>query len=150
MTLAILDTNVVVQSLISSPTSMSTRVLDAFHNGWFRLAYSSAVVEELLEVLCTPRIRIRHRLSDSGILAIVESLLVRSLEYRGRSVVPLSLARDLTDNKFLALALESRAEFLVTNDHRHLIPIGQFHETRIVTPPVFLQAINYSSKVDMP
>ena len=51
MIAVILDTNVVVQSVIGSPTSTSAQVLDAYFAGRFRIVHSTATVDELLEVL---------------------------------------------------------------------------------------------------
>jgi predicted nucleic acid-binding protein len=49
MTLAVLDTNVVVQSLISSPRTASAQVLDAFYDGRFEIAYSPVCPTETFE-----------------------------------------------------------------------------------------------------
>ena len=139
MIAVILDTNVVVQSVIGSPTSTSARVLDAYFADRFRLVHSTATVDELLEVMCVPHIRRRHGYSDEEILELLASLLVGSETFPGDMVVSPVLTRDLTDTKFLALAADSEADYLVTNDHRHLLPLRQFQTTRIVTPAAFLR-----------
>ena len=57
--------------------------------------------------------------------------------YTQKVKVPTDLARNVTDTKFLALAEESGADYLVTNDHRDLLRIGAWSGTRIVTPAEF-------------
>jgi predicted nucleic acid-binding protein len=101
MILAILDTNVIIQSAIGSPRSASSRVLRAYTSGRFEIAYSSDTIEELLDVLILPGIRERHQLSDNEILEPVVTLHARA-RY-GSSEAPLShsLTRDVTDTKFL-------------------------------------------------
>jgi predicted nucleic acid-binding protein len=42
----------------------------------------------------------------------------------------------------LALALASNADYLVTNERRHLLRIGHYRRTEIVTPMQFLREIS--------
>ena len=139
---AILDTNVVVQSVISSPPAASARVLDAYFDGDFRLVYSPSTLDELLDVLVLPSIRARHGMSDDEVLEFAASLLVNAVRYETGLTVPASLTRDVTDAKFLALAEESDADYLVTNDHRHLLHLRRHRRTEIITPADFLRRLS--------
>lgn len=141
MTTAILDTNVPVQSLIGSPHAASARVIDAYFDGRFRLCYSPDTLDELLAVLTVPYIRDRHGLTDDEILDFVAALLPYGERFEGTDPVPADIAGDATDAKFLSLAVESRADFLVTNDRRHLLPLKSHGPTRIVTPADFLRRL---------
>jgi predicted nucleic acid-binding protein len=47
----------------------------------------------------------------------------------------------VTDAKFLGLAEEAGANFLVTNDRRHLLRLKRHGRTRIVTPARFLREL---------
>jgi uncharacterized protein len=138
MTTAVIDTNIFVQYLISPSRSASVRTIEAYFDGRFRIAYSSAMFDELLEVLMLPHIRERHGLTDSEILEYLAALLVDADRVPGSLPVSHRLTRDMTDTKFLSVAVESKADFLVTNDRRHLLPLEQFRQTRIVTPTQFL------------
>jgi predicted nucleic acid-binding protein len=53
-------------------------------------------------------------------------------------VVSHAVSRDVTDTKFLDLAVASDADYFVTNDRRHLLPLKRIGRTRIVTPHKFL------------
>lgn len=141
MITAILDSNVPVQSLISVSRAASSQVLDAYFDRRFELVYSQATFDELLNVLLLPQIRERHRLSDDEVLDFITSLVPYGRQYSGTWQVSTQLARDITDTKFLALAEESRADYLVTNDRRHLLPLRRYHHTRIVTPTQFLREL---------
>jgi putative PIN family toxin of toxin-antitoxin system len=138
---AVLDTNVTVQSLIGSPRSASARVLDAYYAGKFELLYSRDTLDELIDVLLLPQIRRRHGLSDDEVLEVVASLLLNARHCAGELGVSATLTRDLTDTKFLALAAEADADYLVTNDRRHLLPLGRYERTRVVTPAAFLRQL---------
>lgn len=141
MMTAILDTNVLVQSVISSPRSASVRVRESLYDGSFQLVLSPGAIDELIDVLMLPRIRIRHGFSDSEILEFIESLLLNAAMFPGELHVPADITRDMTDTKFLALAEESDADYLVTNDRRHLLPLKRYGRTQIVTPARFLREL---------
>jgi putative PIN family toxin of toxin-antitoxin system len=141
MTTAVLDTNVLVQALIGSSRSASARALDACYDGKFQLICSSDSLDELVAVLLLPHIRRRHGLSDDEVVEFIESLLPNARRYSGSVEVPASLTREPSDSKFLALAEESQADYLVTNDRRHLVHLGRYQQTRIVTPAQFLRAL---------
>jgi len=142
MTSAILDTNVFVQYLISPSRSASVRTVDAYFAGRFRLVYSADTLDELMEVLLLPKIQERHGMSDTETLEFVESLLVYADRYSGTVEVSNAGVRDITDRKLVSLAFESRADYLVTNDRRHLLPLKQIGDMRIVTPTAFLRALS--------
>ena len=136
---AVLDTNVFVQALFSPPRSASVRTLKALDDGRFTLVFSPATIDELLDVLMTSRIRELHGMSDDQILRFVQSMLLDAKFLPDQPEPPPSLPRDLFDTKFLALAAAVRADYLVTNDRRHLLRLRSFRGTRIVTAAEFLR-----------
>lgn len=138
---AILDTNVFLQALISRRRSASVRVIKALDQGRFRVIFSSGTIDELLGILCLPRMRQRHGLSDDEILRFTLSFVTDALILDEDSSVSAALPRDATDVRILSLAAASGADYLVTNDRRHLLRLKQFQQTRIVTPHRFLQEI---------
>ena len=140
MITALLDTNVFVQSLLSTSRAASSRVVEALYDRRFRAVFSDATLDELLEVLAVQQMSESHGLTDDEILIFLTSFLPDAIRYRS---VPNVTARvkDITDVKFLSLAAHSKADYLVTNDRRHLIPIGQFRATRIVLPAEFLRIL---------
>jgi predicted nucleic acid-binding protein len=46
---------------------------------------------------------------------------------------------DPDDNKFLAAAYESKADYLVSLDSRDLLPLKYYHGTQIIRPSIFLR-----------
>lgn len=141
VTVAVLDTNVFVQALIGSPVSASARTLNALFDGQFRLAYSPGTVDELLAVLAVPHIRERHGLTDDEVLEFVAAVIACGERFKGAAAVSAGLVGDATDTKFLAVAEESGAEFVVTNDHRHLLRLKSHGSAVVVTPTEFLRRL---------
>ena len=45
------------------------------------------------------------------------------------------------DNRILECAAEASADYLVTGDRRHLLPLGEHQGTRILNAPRFLSAL---------
>jgi putative PIN family toxin of toxin-antitoxin system len=69
----------------------------------------------------------------------------RALAYvlqMGTMITPrtrVNIVQDLDDNRILECALASNARYLITGDN-HLLRIGQFKTTQILTPRSFLDA----------
>ena len=141
MITAVLDTNVIVGAAIGSKKASASQVLDAYFNRKYRLAFSPQTSDELLDVLSFPSMRRRHGWSEDEILRFVLSLHASAVVVSGRQVLSPTLTRDVTDTKFLALAAEVNADFLITRDRRHLLRLGRFRNTRIVTPSQFLKEL---------
>jgi putative PIN family toxin of toxin-antitoxin system len=138
---AVLDTNIILQALISPPWSTSARVTDALLDGKFAWAYSIQTDAELFHVLQLPWVRGLHKLDDDAVLAFVIDLSYHGDQFDVTDDISPALTRDPTDTKFLALAAASRSDYLVTNDRRHLLPLKRFGDTRIVLPGEFLREL---------
>ena len=123
MLTAILDTNVLFQSLISTRKSASALVVDAYFQNRYSLAFSPETLDELFSILTQPRMRKLHELPDDEIQRFIESLLVNAEQLQVDHDVSPIVTRDVSDTKFLALAEASHADYLVTNDNRHLLPL---------------------------
>lgn len=140
MTLAVLDTNVHLQSLIGSPMAASAKVLEAYFAGQFQIAFSEKTIDELLSVLSMPSIRKQLGRTDDEVLdylcAVTATAIV--LKHVDSQGITADIPRDISDVKFLALAVAVGADFIVTNDRRHLIPLKIFRGIPIVLPAEFL------------
>lgn len=141
MITAVLDTNVPVQAAISD-RGASYRVIQAAFNREYQPVFSPATMEELQHVLAVPSIRSLHTWSDAEIRDYVDLLTADAAFYAGKEQVGASLTRDVTDTKFLTLAKEAAAPYLVTNDRRHLLRLKHFGNTRIITPAQFLKHVS--------
>ena len=95
----------------------------------------------MINVLMLPRMVERHGLSDAEVLDYAAALLVHADMFTETPTVKGSAARDETDTKFLSLAEASGANYLVTNDRRHLLRLKKWARTAIVTPRRFLEKL---------
>jgi putative PIN family toxin of toxin-antitoxin system len=134
---AVFDTNVFLRALIN-PYSRCGRLLDEFVDD-YELVLSPAIIREVLEVLHRPRLRAKFpsitQLDVARIISLCEQ--ARVVEPSG----VLQVARDPTDDKFLACARSAGADFLVTED-KDLLIVEEYAGTRICRPAEFMQVLS--------
>ena len=133
---AVLDANVLASTLIrpqGPPGQIVTRLLE---NQAFTLIVSAPILEELRRCLSYPRVRKYMKVTEEELDLWVTALgLVADVVEETRSVS--AVVADPDDNKYLAAALEGRADVVVSGD-KHLLDLGEYEGVRIVTPRVFL------------
>lgn len=147
MTIAVVDANVLVRGALSeNPKSASRGVVDALLSGQFVLELSRDAMDELLQVLAQDDVRARHgEQSDEQILDFCRAVDLHSQFVEPTSIVPATVTRDPTDVKWLALAADGEADYLVTLDNRHLLRLKHFGRTKIVRPRAFLRALEQAT-----
>ncbi len=50
-----------------------------------------------------------------------------------------------SDNRIIECAIEAKAQYLVSGDTKHLLPLKQYHGIKIISPAKFLEAPNIYS-----
>lgn len=130
----VLDTNVLVSAL-AFPGSKPDQILSRARRRELDLYMSPAIVSELDRVL-----RDKFRLSRHEV-----ALRVRAIRRIAYLVHPTERIAVVTanddDNRILECAVAARAEFLVTGDRAHLLPLGSYRGTRIIAPDQFLEIL---------
>lgn len=110
---AVVDTNVWISALLNpqgTPASIATRL----GRGEFECVLSPAMLRELTTVASGPRLRERFGLTAERVLKLLELLNGRSLMIP--EPVTVAISRDPRDDMFVAVAVASRADALVTRD----------------------------------
>jgi putative PIN family toxin of toxin-antitoxin system len=112
MVRVVLDTNVVVSAHLKTE-GFERYALDLVLAGKLQLAASEAILTEYASVLARPHFAIaRKRLARS-------MDLIRRSAHIVRPSRTLTVANDLSDNRFLECAEAARADYLVTGNKRH-------------------------------
>lgn len=133
----VFDTNVLVSALLFKG---ELGVLsDLIENEICIPCFTPSTFEEFKEVIA--RERFKTRLSLIGLSAdeIIEALQRKSLLYPEVEIEKIIHA-DPSDNKILACALVSRADFIVSGD-KHLLELSAYRDIPIITPAEFLRKI---------
>ena len=129
----VLDTNVVVSAL-NFPGN-ERLVLELVLRGRFEFYLSRFILEEVAGVLV--------RKFGWGEERTTEAVLV--LETAANVIEPPQLPEVIegghADNRVLDCAAAASADYLITGDRRHLLPIGEHRGARIVNAPQFLSEL---------
>lgn len=132
----ILDTSVFVAALLSKNSQSSPpQVLDAWRNSKFTLVMSPQLLQELIVILN------RQHISLLDIQSLITVIAKTSLFIPGAYETTILDNIDPNDNIFLAAAYEAKANYLVSLDRRHLLPLKYFHGTQILSPSLFLRML---------
>jgi putative PIN family toxin of toxin-antitoxin system len=136
---AVFDVAPIVSSTITA-LGPSGRIMDAWYADQFELITSPSILADLRRVLGYAHIHKRHQWSDTQIDAFVQFIAANATVTSGRHHVEV-VTKDPTDNKILACAEEGQADYIVTSDERHLLPLGSFRGIPIVRPRQFLEIL---------
>ena len=134
----VIDTNVVVSAVLS-PKGKPAAVIDLVIDGDFLLILSEAILEEVRRVFSYSKIKklcLKNGISQPEINTLVETLSDISFLVPGKLELDI-IKSDPADNKFLACAVEGKADFLVSGNH-HLTELGTYQTIQILTPTDFL------------
>jgi len=130
----VLDTNVVVSACLWRGAPFEC--LAAWAKARFRTAISPPLLAEYEETLEELGLDYRDRPCVDWVAALKSSAdLVFPID-RAAGVVA-----DPFDEMVLECALSFRADFIVSGDKKHLLPLGGFRGIPIVTPSDFLRRI---------
>lgn len=128
----VIDTNVLVSRLLLPQSVPAQAVRKARRNG--RLLVSHATMDELVDVLARPRldryVSLRNReqfLRELGRIATLVPIAQIVREFR-----------DPRDDKSLELALNGRADVIITGDE-DLLVLSPWRDIAIVTPAEYLK-----------
>lgn len=123
---AVVDTNVLVSGLISE-VGAPARIAEAIRAREFQLVVSPVLLDELLDVLMRPRIRLLTG-HDAVAVARQVATLRRYAHLVGGEYLDIEMvATDPKDNPVIGCALEGDASYLVTADKRDLLALKDHH-----------------------
>ena len=129
----VLDTNVIVSGL-NFPGN-ERNVLELALRGRFELCLSPFILDEVAGVL-ERKFDWTEERSSQALSALRNAASIIDPQRRP-DVVPGSHP----DNRILECAAAARAQYLVTGDRKHLMPLGEHHGANILNAPRFLSAL---------
>lgn len=135
----VFDTNVLLSALLFRGSRLSWIVPLWQHDKVVPLL-SKETARELLRVLAYPKFKLTHEEQQCILQAFVPYVETVSI----RASYNLPVCRDPDDQKFLTLAFDGHADYLVTGDD-DLLTIENFTVCPIITPEAFRQIMSDSS-----
>ena len=130
----VIDTNVFVSGLNFSGKPRG--VLDLMRKGEIGVVVSPFILEELEKVLEENFGWSRKQVED-----VIERIKARALEVNPDVEVSVIEAKE-NDNRILECALEGKAQFIVSGDKRHILPLKEFQGIKILSPADFLKTLS--------
>lgn len=140
----VVDTNVLVSGLFGIKDSPSSQILSAVQAQKIILVTSPLILEEVAEVINRQRVVKLIRMTVEQRTDFMDKLIDRSEVTAGKQLLQLT-SRDIQDDKFLACALEAKADYVVTGD-KDLLVLKEFEGVKIVTPREFLKVLKQISR----
>ena len=129
-TKVVIDTNVFVSGIFFAGPPY--RILKAWQDDRIRIAVTEDIIEEYRRVIEILSAKFEHIGIDYILeLLLIEAELVPSYSFND------TVCEDPDDDKFLACAIAAKSKYIISGD-KHLLKIGQFLNTTIVTPRYFL------------
>lgn len=134
---AVLDANVLTRFVLTR-RGFSSRLRVALEAGDFVLVTSESILGEVSDVLGRAHVQRYGPYPPDAIRHAVDAIR------EGADVVPgryrvFAVPRDPKDNHVLAAAVEGDADFIVTDDRKHLLPLKHYRRIQIVSVPDFLR-----------
>jgi len=134
----VLDTNVLISAL-AFPGSKPDQILIYIRRRACEMFISPFILSELDRVL-------REKFGFTNKEA---SLRVNAIRAIAHVITPTEQITVVTanddDNRILECAAAAQAEFLVTGDKEHLLPLGSYHGIKIVSPAQCLDLLTQDS-----
>lgn len=139
----VIDTSVFIAALLSqSQASAPIQVINSWREQRFILVMAPQLLRELVIKL------IRKNVSQTDTEDLVALIAEVALHIPGAYEATRLDDIDPDDNMFLAAAYEAKADYLVSLDRQHLLPLKHYHGTQILTPALFIRAINAVEQSD--
>ena len=135
MTLATLDTNVLISGLLFE--GPPRRVLRSAIAGKFQLALSPAILQELAEVLARPKFGLSSEYVRTASRELEEISTLVQPKHRHQVAV-----RDPKDQIIIDCAVEGGSSYIVTGD-QDLLVLHQVAEIPIVSPVSYLELAEF-------
>jgi putative PIN family toxin of toxin-antitoxin system len=128
----VLDTNVLISGVFFA--GLPSRILEAWRDGRMDLVVSPAILEEYR------RVGERLALQFEGLsLEPFLMLLATHAEIVEPPELPEPVASDPDDDKFLACALVSDAQLIISGD-KHLLAVSPYKDVKVVSPRQFAES----------
>jgi len=126
--------------LLFGQTSRAIGIRQAWNQKRFVLVLTPFILDELEKVLIYPKVRKNFSLDDDSVAEALSILRQNAREFPGVVTDIRVIEDDPSDNAYLAAALESGAEYLVTQDE-HLLALKYYQGTQIISLHQFAQIL---------
>lgn len=130
----IIDANVLISCLIR-PDGRTGHVREYIRAGGFVILYSRETLAGFVNVISRPRLIEKYQVQEQDVHAFRSLILLNGKRIKIKTKV--SICRDPKDNDYLALALDGKADFIVSGDG-DLLSLSPFQGIPVIKPADFI------------
>lgn len=132
----VLDTNIFISGIFWDGNYCS-QIIDAWRNGIFTLVSSMEIIQELVSTLTDFKIKMPDKMIEKWQNMIIENSVIVFPEEKLNIV-----KNDPEDNKFFEAAIAGQAEYIVSQDKKHVLEIKEYMNIKTINPEEMLKIIN--------
>ena len=126
----VLDTNIYISAILFD--GKPEDIIKLVREGIVEVLISEAIILEIAEVL-----RRKFGWESWQISRVIDDIRETATLTIPQQII--SLLEDDDDNRVLECAVEGGADYIITGDKRHLLPLKEYEGIRIVSPDEFLR-----------
>lgn len=135
----VLDSTILVSSFLSEG-GLSFEIFQHGKTGKFTWYCAEEIVQETRRVLLEEqRIRKKYHYTDEQVSDFLESVRAVAITVQALPEIHV-IRRDPKDDKILACALTTQANYIITRD-KDLLDLNNYHGTQIITPEDFIAVL---------
>ena len=127
----VVDTNIFVSAILFGGDC--EKILNLAEENRIKLITSPDILKELKEVL-QKKFKFDKKISEMTISTIKEISLV---VYPKRKLIVIKEMD--ADNRILECAIEGKADYIISGDKQHILPLKKFQKIRILSPSQFFE-----------
>ncbi len=127
----VLDTNIFISGIFWDG-NYCAQIIDAWKLGKITLISSLVIIQELVETLSTFKISMPEGMIQEWRQIIIENaIIVEPTE-------ELNIVKyDAEDNKFFEAAITGQADYIISQDKKHVLSIKEYKTVKTISPEEF-------------
>ena len=137
--LIVLDTNVLISAAFGIENTTPDQIHRALRKQEFILVTSPEILQEIEEVLNREKIIQITKMTKAEIKKFLQDLIDIAFIVSGNVAVQVS-QKDPDDDKFIAAAIEGKADYIVSGD-KPLLNIKEYMGIKIISPKDFMRLL---------
>jgi putative PIN family toxin of toxin-antitoxin system len=133
MTKTVVDTNILISAI--NYGGVSDQILDLARNKEIDLLTSPEILTEFADILHRKFEFTPERTREA--VAQIQKISTLTFPVQRLNIIK----KHESDNRILECAVEAKAQYIVSGDEHHLLPLGEFEGIKILSPAEFLRLI---------
>ena len=133
----VLDTNIFVSGIFWKGNYCS-QIIDSWRAGKIIMISSPEILQELIEILRDFKIEMHEEMIQGWRKMIIDNSIIVAPTEKFDIV-----KNDPKDNKFFEAAVAGKAQYIVSQDKKHILNIPEFRNIKTISPENFVELLEH-------